>query len=86
MLLALLILTVCSLGRMQYTILENGQILPGFVSSKKTIMFSLGYSISNSIMSAIAVGMLIYSIILVSIIKLITYIYHYAHFNDDDQF
>ncbi|XP_029173344.1 uncharacterized protein LOC114942197 [Nylanderia fulva] len=64
MLLALLILFLCYHGPMQYSVLENGQILHG-LSSRKTIMtFSLGYSLSHSIISAIATGMLIYSIIL----------------------
>ncbi|XP_072759719.1 uncharacterized protein [Anoplolepis gracilipes] len=64
MLLALPILFLCYHGPMQYSILENGQILRGF-SSRKTIMtFSLGYSISYSIIFTIAIGMLIYSIML----------------------
>lgn len=70
MLLALPILFLCYHGPMQYSVLENGQILRGF-SSRKTIMtFSLGYSVSHSIISAIATGMLIYSIILVNNIVL----------------
>ncbi|XP_029670934.1 uncharacterized protein LOC115240103 isoform X1 [Formica exsecta] len=64
MLLALSILFLCYYGPMQYSVLENGQILRGF-SSRETIMtFSLGYSAWHSIISVIATGMLIYSIIL----------------------
>ncbi|XP_070155703.1 uncharacterized protein [Polyergus mexicanus] len=64
MLLALSILSLCYYGPMQYSVLENGQILRGF-SSRETIMtFSLGYSAWHSIISVIATGMLIYSIIL----------------------
>lgn len=66
MLLATSILFLCYYGPMQYSVLENGQILRGF-SSKETIMtFSLGYSVWHSIISVIATGMLIYSIILVN--------------------
>lgn len=75
MLLALLILFLCYHGPMQYSVLENGQILNGF-SSRKTIMsFSLGYSLSHSIISAIATGMLIYSIIVVNNIILDVYLF-----------
>ncbi|GAB1869409.1 hypothetical protein CAJAP_10488 [Camponotus japonicus] len=64
MLLALSILFLCYYGPMQYSILENGQILQGFLPRKTIMTFSLGYSVSHSIIYAIATGMLIYSVIL----------------------
>jgi len=66
MLLALSILFLCYYGPMQYSILENGQILQGFLPRKTIMTFSLGYSVSHSIIYAIATGMLIYSVILVN--------------------
>lgn len=66
MLLALPILFLCYHGPMQYSILENGQILQGFPPRKTIMTFSLGYSASHSIIYTIVTGMLIYSIILVN--------------------
>lgn len=67
--LALSILTLCYYGSMKYNVLRNGQILHvsprGFPSRKTVITFSFGYSVSHSIISAVAVGMLVYSIIMV---------------------
>lgn len=54
-------------GPMEFTILENEQVLSGFVFSKKTVIaFSYGYSTWNSMVSAFATVMLVYSIISVS--------------------
>ncbi|XP_014480843.1 PREDICTED: uncharacterized protein LOC106747637 [Dinoponera quadriceps] len=54
-------------GPREFTILENEQVLPGFVFSKKAIIaFSYGYSNWNSIIYAISAIMMIYSIIWVS--------------------
>lgn len=67
--LALSILTLCYYGLTEYNVLRNGQILHGFPrgfpSRKTVITFSFGYSVSYSIISAVATGMLIYSIIMV---------------------
>ncbi|XP_032678852.1 uncharacterized protein LOC116847690 [Odontomachus brunneus] len=67
-LLALLIFYWCyhslQYGPMKFTILEDRQILPGLVFSKKAVIaFSCGYSTWNSIVSVFAAIMLIYSII-----------------------
>ncbi|XP_011700763.1 PREDICTED: uncharacterized protein LOC105457665 [Wasmannia auropunctata] len=62
--LALSILTLCYYGSTEYNVLQNGQILRGFPSRKTVVTFSFGYSVSHSIISAIATGMLIYSIIM----------------------
>lgn len=63
--LALSILILCYHGSTEYNILQNGQIR-GFPSRKTIVTFSFGYSISHSIISAVAAGMLVYSIIMVN--------------------
>jgi len=65
--LALSILTLCYYGLTEYSILQNGQILRGRIPSRKTfVIFSFGYSVLYSIISAVAAGMLVYSIIMVN--------------------
>jgi len=64
--LALSILILCYYGSTEYNILQNGQILRGFPSRKTIVIFSFGYSVSHSIIFAVAAGMLIYSIIMVN--------------------
>nr|XP_012219865.1 PREDICTED: uncharacterized protein LOC105670743 [Linepithema humile] len=63
MLLALSILVLCYHGSKEYNILGNGQIVSGFTSREIIMTFSLGYSVTHSVISAIAASMLIYSII-----------------------
>lgn len=70
MLLALSILILCYHGSKEYNILENGQILSGFTSRKIIMTFKLGYSVTQSIISAIAASLLVYSIISVSSITI----------------
>lgn len=68
-LLAMSVLALCyytSVEYKVYSILENGQIVQGFGSRQAVTSFSLGYSIPHSIMFAVAIGMLFYSVILVS--------------------
>jgi len=66
--LALSILTLCYYGSTEYNILQNGQILRffGFPSQKTVVIFSFGYSVLHSIISAVAASMLVYSIIMVN--------------------
>ncbi|XP_019696828.1 uncharacterized protein LOC109503802 [Harpegnathos saltator] len=51
-------------GPRMFTVLENEQVLTGFVFSKKAVItFSYGYSTWNSLVSAVTAIMLIYSIV-----------------------
>ncbi|XP_033214653.1 uncharacterized protein LOC117171434 [Belonocnema kinseyi] len=51
-------------GRTEYSLLENGKTVNGFISAhKKVVTLSLGYSVPYSIISSIAALMLIFSLI-----------------------
>ncbi|XP_043280084.1 uncharacterized protein [Venturia canescens] len=51
-------------GRTEYSVLENGNIVNGFVSAKKAVItFSLGYPVLYSFASSLSACMLLYSII-----------------------
>jgi len=51
-------------GRTAYSVLENGQIVNGFVSARRAVItFSLGYSVFYSCLSTIAACMMLYSIV-----------------------
>ncbi|KAG7210442.1 hypothetical protein KM043_011974 [Ampulex compressa] len=51
-------------GRTEYTLLENGHIVRGYVPSHRTVItLSLGYSAPYSLVSSTAAVMLLYSII-----------------------
>lgn len=49
-------------GQTEYSILENGEIVKGY-SHKAVITLSLGYSVPYTIISFLAIGMLIYSLV-----------------------
>ncbi|XP_043599475.1 uncharacterized protein LOC122575092 isoform X1 [Bombus pyrosoma] len=49
-------------GRTEYSILENGEIAPGY-AHKAVITLTLGYSMPYTIVSFFAIGMLAYSLI-----------------------
>ncbi|XP_034180548.2 uncharacterized protein LOC117604519 [Osmia lignaria lignaria] len=49
-------------GRTEYSILANGKITQGY-AHKAVVTLSLGYSISYSVISFLAIGMLAYSIV-----------------------
>ena len=54
-------------GRTEYSLLENGKTINGFLAAhKKVVTLSLGYSVPYSIFSSIAALMLVYSLISVS--------------------
>lgn len=54
-------------GRTAYSVLENGQIVKGFVSARRAVItFSLGYSVFYSCLSAVAACMMLYSLVSVS--------------------
>lgn len=54
-------------GCMEYSLLDNGKVIDGFVPPRKAVVtVTVGYSIPDAIVYSIAACMLLYSIILVS--------------------
>ncbi|XP_012523298.1 uncharacterized protein LOC105829173 [Monomorium pharaonis] len=62
--LALSILIMCYYGLTEYNVLQNGQVFRGLPTRKTIVSFSFGYSVSHSIISALAASLLVYSIIM----------------------
>lgn len=61
-------------GRTEYSILENGEIAPGY-AHKAVITLTLGYSMPYTIVSFFAIGMLAYSLISVRTFHQFCYLY-----------